>query len=99
MTPLMWLCITVVRSLAEVMLVTHPGNCECQTSVCPRNLAPFCAARFAIALALPNVKVPRDGSVASHFISFSGVMALNSRLSRVLYVESLSLLAATAVPK
>ena len=41
----------------------------------------------------------RDGSVASHFISFSAVTMLNSRFRMPTYVLSDSLFTATAVPK
>ncbi len=41
----------------------------------------------------------RVRSVASHFISFSGVTELNSRSRMPVYVPSPSLPAATAAPK
>jgi hypothetical protein len=45
------------------------------------------------------VKLPWLGSVASGFISFSGVAMLNSRAAMVVYVESLRWLVLMAVPK
>jgi len=42
---------------------------------------------------------PRCGSVASGFISFSGVTMLNSRAASVVYALLPSLPAAIAVPK
>jgi hypothetical protein len=46
-----------------------------------------------------KLKFPREGSTVSHFISFSGVIMLNSRSRMVEYVESPSLPEDTAVPK
>src|SRR6266566_4007805 len=60
---------------------------------------PWACAWATIWSPAPKVKLPWEGSVASHFISFSGVTLLNSRSRIVEYVESPSLLAATAAPK
>lgn len=77
----MWLSIAVLRSVALNPL-TQPGSWECQTSVWPRIfmfLACAWATIWSAAAKLNELRVP---SVASHFISFSGVTALNS-VSRV----------------
>src|SRR4051812_37981759 len=98
MTPLMWFCTAVFRSVA-LRLETHAGSCECHTSTRPRIGAPIEAALAAMVSALTKLNVPRFGSVASHFNSLSGVTMVNSVARRELYVESLRLLAPTAVPK
>ena len=55
------------------MLATQDGSWECQTSVCPFTFMPCCAANATMASARSKVKRFGVGSVASHFISFSGV--------------------------
>ena len=65
----------------------------------PRIRCPCAVAWLTIWSAGPKLKLPRDGSVVSHFISFSGVIMLNSRSRIVEYVELPSFPAATAVPK
>src|SRR3954451_497965 len=99
MTVLMWLFITDRRLFASVMLETQLGSCECHTVVWPRIRCPWAWAWLTIWSAGPKLKLPRDGSVVSHFISFSGVIMLNSRSRMDTYVPSPSLGAATAVPK
>src|SRR5262245_32084481 len=94
----MWLTIAE-RSVLPLRPCAQGGCWECHASVWPRTRIPRPCAWLTIRSALAKLKEPRDGSVASHFISFSGVAALNSRLRIVTYVESLSLLAATAAPK
>src|SRR5690242_12656709 len=95
----MWLFITLRRVFASVMPLTQPGSCECQTRVWPRIRWPWLRAWLTIWSAEPNVKLLRDGSVASHFISFSGVIIENSRSRIVVYCASLNRKAATAAPK
>ena len=95
----MWLFITLRSVFASVMPLTQPGSWECQTRVWPRTRCPREVARLTIWSAGPKVNEPRDRSVASHFISFSGVTELNSRSRIVEYVPSPSFPAATAVPK
>src|ERR1044071_7013078 len=95
----MWLSITDRSVFGSVMLDTQPGSCECQTVVWPRIRSPWAVAWLTIWSAGPKLKLPRDGSMVSHFISFSGVIMLNSRSRMVAYVESPSRPAATAVPK
>ena len=56
---------------------TQPGSWKCQTSVWPRIFCLASRARSTIASAGPNSNFPRSGSVASHFISFSGVTLEN----------------------
>ena len=95
----MWLSITLRSVFASRMELTQPGSWECQTRVWPRMRWPCASAWLTIWSAGPKLNEPREGSVASHFISFSGVIMLNSRSRSVEYVESPSLPAATAVPK
>jgi hypothetical protein len=95
----MWLSITLRSVLASEMDVTQEGNCPCHTSVWPRIRWPCAVAWLTIWSPGPKLKLPRDGSVVSHFISFSGVIMVNSRSRMPEYVESPSLPAATAVPK
>src|SRR3954469_2175928 len=95
----MWLFITLRSVLASPIAVTQPGNCPCHTRVCPRIRWLWAWAWLTIWSAGPKLNDPRDGSVVSHFISFSGVIMLNSRSRMVEYVELPSLLAGTAVPK
>src|ERR1041384_368658 len=95
----MWLFIAPRNVVASRMPLTQLGICACQTSVCPRNRWFWLRALLAMRSAELKVKVLRDGSVASHFISFSAVTELNSRLRIVVYCESPSLPAATAAPK
>ncbi len=95
----MWLFITLRRVLASVMDLTQPGSWECQTRVWPRIRWPCAEAWLTIESAAAKLNEPREGSMASHFISFSGVIILNSRSRMAEYVESPSLPAATAVPK
>ncbi len=95
----MWLFITLRSVFASPMELTQDGSCECQTVVCPRMRWPWARAWLTIWSAGPKLKLPRDGSTASHFISFSGVIMLNSRSEIAAYRESPSLPAATAVPK
>src|SRR2546423_2424836 len=95
----MWLSITLRSVLASPIELTQPGSWLCHTSVWPRIRCPWAWAWDTIWSAGPKLKLPRDGSVVAHFISFSGVIMLNSRSRIVLYVESPSLPAATAVPK
>ena len=59
------------------MAGTQSGNWECQTSVWPLTFMPFCWAKALIASPLANVNMFWVGSVASHFISFSGVTKSN----------------------
>ena len=65
----------------------------------PRTFMPLRWAWFTIWSAEPKVKEPRVRSVASHFISFSGVTELNSVLSVETYGASPRWFAATAAPK
>src|SRR3954468_18920772 len=95
----MWLSITLRSVFASPIELTQPGNWLCHTSVWPRMRCPCASAWPTIWSAGPKLNEPRDGSVVSHFISFSGVIMLNSRSRIVEYVELLSLPAATAVPK
>ena len=60
------------------MAETQAGSWECQTSVWPLTFMPFCWAKAAIASPPPNVNTFWVGSVASHFISFSGVAKSNA---------------------
>ena len=75
----MWLSMTERSVVASVMELTQLGNCECHTRVWPRIRCPCACAWLTIWSAGPKLKLPRDGSVVSHFISFSGVIMLNSR--------------------
>ena len=72
-TWVMWLFIAARRSSGSVRLETQLGSCEYQTSVCPLTFIPWASAKSTTASAAAKVKFPRVGSVASHFISFSGV--------------------------
>src|SRR3954454_5856456 len=94
----MWLTIAERRALPP-RLCTQPGCCECQASAWPRTRCPLAWAVLTIRSPLVNVNEPWDGSVATHFISFSGVTMVNSRLRIPVYVLSPSLPADTAVPK
>ncbi|RAO57416.1 hypothetical protein LUPAC06_02982 [Micromonospora saelicesensis] len=73
-----WFSIAL-RSAVPSMLCIQPGCCEYQARVWPRTFQPREMAWFTIRSALLKVKLFCCGSVASIFISFSGVMALNSR--------------------
>ncbi len=95
----MWLSITLRRVLASVVDLTQSGSWECQTRVWPRMRWPCAVAWLTIESAGAKLNDPREGSVVSHFISFSGVTILNSRSRMVEYVESPSLPEDTAVPK
>lgn len=66
----MWAFIAVRRSWAPSGL-TQEGSWECQTRVWPRTSMPWLCAWSTIRSAEVKVKLPRLGSVASHFISFS----------------------------
>ncbi len=57
----------------------HSGCCECQARVWPRTRIPWLRAWLTIRSALLYENRPWLGSVASIFISFSGVTMLNSR--------------------
>ena len=74
----MWLVMAAETSAALVRLLTQEGSWLCQTSVWPLTFILFCCAKLTTWSAGPKVNVPRDASVASHFISFSGVTKLNS---------------------
>ncbi len=76
----MWSFMAVRRSEAP-SVPTQEGSWECQTRVWPRTSMPRLCAWSTIRSAEVKVKVPRLGSVASHFISFSGVTEPNSRSS------------------
>ncbi len=75
----MWLSITLRSVAASVIEPTQLGNWLCQTRVWPRIRCPWADAWLTIWSPGPKLNDPRDGSVVSHFISFSGVIALNSR--------------------
>ena len=81
------------------MPLTQPGSWECQTRVWPRTFMPLLCAWLTILSAPVKVNESRDGSVASHFISFSGVTPVNSRFNTVVYADSPSRPLATAAPK
>ncbi|CAG7612886.1 hypothetical protein SBRY_100087 [Actinacidiphila bryophytorum] len=94
----MWLSIADCRSDAD-RLETQEGSWLCQTRVWPRIRCPCDWAWETIWSPGPKLKFPRDGSVVSHFISFSGVIMLNSRSRIAVYAEVPSFPAGTAVPK
>src|SRR5262249_5652004 len=80
-------------------LFTQPGSWLCQTRLWPRIVSLLAVAKFTIWSAAPKLNWPWLGSVVSHFISFSGVTELNSRLTPAEYFVSLArALAWTAVP-
>src|SRR5690242_21308509 len=91
----MWFSITLLSVLASLIEPTQDGSCWYQTRVWPRIRWPWALAWETIWSAGPKLKLPRDGSVVSHFISFSGVIMLNSRSRIVVYCELLSLLVGT----
>lgn len=39
-----WSSITLVNCALSLTLLTHPANCECQTSVCPLSVILFATA-------------------------------------------------------
>src|SRR4051794_35528362 len=88
-----------LRSDVPDMFCIQPGCCEYQARAWPRTRLPLLVAQFRTRSPLVKVNWFWFGSVASAFISFSGVTIENSRLAIVVYVESLSRLAAMAVPK
>ena len=74
MTWVMWLFIAARSRRRSVRLVTQLGSCEYQTSVCPLTFIPFGMREVDNRRRRrPKVKLPRVGSIGSHFISFSGV--------------------------
>jgi len=77
-----WLSIAL-RSAVPLRLPTQGGCCECQARAWPRSFAPRLVAKLAIWSPALKLKTLFCGSVASHFISFSGVNWLNSRPARV----------------
>lgn len=62
-----WVWITVVRVSLDVIADTQPGNCECQTVVCPRTSLLFFTAQFTRVSRPPKLNFPCEGSVVSHF--------------------------------
>src|SRR6185437_5104730 len=82
-TPVMCALIAASRSVPEVMLLTHGASWLCQTRVWPRIFMLWLCAWLTRLSAAAKLNVPRDGSVVSHFISFSGVRPVNS-VSKVL---------------
>ncbi len=87
------------RSALPLRLCIQAGCWECQARVWPRTCLPFCTAQLWTRSPAVKSNRPCWGSVASIFISFSAVTELNSRFAIVVYVESLSLPDAMAVPK
>jgi hypothetical protein len=69
----MWFFMTLVSVVLSLMDVTQPGNCECQTVVCPRMSLLFLVAQSTRKLAVFSENWFCVPSVASHFIEFSGV--------------------------
>ena len=59
---------------------------------------PFCVAKFMTWSAPPKEKDPRLGSVASHFMAFSGVIEPNSFLFLMMFCSELSLRMVSEVP-
>ncbi len=88
-----------LRSAAPDRRCIHPGCWECQARVCPRTRMPCWAAHVEIASPAPNENWPWRGSVASGFISFSGVTMLNSRAASAVSVALARLGVPNAVPK
>ena len=76
---MMWLIIAW-RSAEPLRFCAQLGCCECHASACPRTFMPRLNAWLTIRSALLKLNWFCCGSVASHFISFSGVTELNSRL-------------------
>src|SRR3954465_12180691 len=97
MTPLMWLFFAVCTA-EPVRPLTQPGSWLCQTSVWPRIAMLWLCAWLTIASAAPKLNDPWDDSVASHFISFSGVTPGYSLSRGRAYWASPRWLLATAAP-
>src|SRR5579859_6692632 len=80
-------------------LLTQPGSWLCQTRLWPRTRSLCEVAKLTIASPGPKLYEPLDGSMVSHFISFSGVTMLNWVPARLLAEELLRSLWPTATQK
>src|SRR3954451_17121447 len=98
MTPLMWLIMALRRAVPD-RAEYQPGCWEYQARVWPRTCLPFWVAQLKTRSALVKLNWFWLGSVASIFISFSGVTMLNSRLAMVVYAPSPRWAVLMAVPK
>lgn len=95
-TVLMWFSITLIRVALLLIWFTQFGNWEYHTRVWQRICFPFCVAQLATWSAPLKLNCPRLGSVASHFMAFSGVMEPNSDL--IMFCSLLSLRMVSEVP-
>jgi hypothetical protein len=75
--------ISAWRSAVPLNVCIHPGCWLCHASVWPRTRSPLLRAHWAMRSPLAKLNWLRFGSVASIFISFSGVTMLNSRRAMV----------------
>src|SRR6185437_6840241 len=80
-------------------LVTQEGSWFSQTRLCPRTRSPWEVAKLTIASPGPKLYEPLEGSMVSHFISFSGVTMLNWVPARLAAEELLRSPWPTATPK
>src|SRR5437879_1736258 len=96
----MWLLRIEFSSEAEKLpFLSQEGSCEYQARVWPRTPCLWAAACATRRSAAAQLKLPRVGSTASHFIAFSAVTELNSRSRTVVYDESeVSGVSPTAAP-
>lgn len=58
---------TEVKVALSLIFDTQPGNCECQTVVCPRMILLLVTAQLTKVSRPPKLKFPFELSTVSHF--------------------------------